>query len=128
MLILRIMLTYIGVFVGTVSAHLVQYVFYRGNPYVWLGFYLMIVAIPIQISLLISVAWGFAKLANVRLFSSLYDCFGIGFFFSLIYIISLGVISEVKFLSKVDNIWFNFTILPVLVYLPLVYIDYLLSK
>ena len=128
--LLRIIATYIGVLVCTASTYLALYLFqYELSVYLWLDFYFMTVAIVIQILLLMSatsfltgVVWFLTK-KSFHLFSSLYYNFGIGFLFSLIYLIALGLSKNVESLY---SIWFGFVMLPVIVFVPLVYIDYLL--
>lgn len=129
LMILRLMLIYMGVLTGAAVLHMLLYVsVYKNDPYVWLSFYLASVANVLQISLLMLVTWPFAKMAKLHLFSSSYHNFGIGFLFSLISGGLITVIQEVNFSAKVDNIWVDFIIIPVIVFVGIVFMRYLLLK
>jgi len=132
--LLRIIAIYIGMFAGIVSTYLAFYyeniVYFRGGYGLWLSFFLSNIVMFIQISVLVPVAWFVTKMLRIRLFSFAYCNFGIGFLFSLLSLLLLFAVSKVRILSQITylshNIWFDFVILPIIVFIPLMYVVHLL--
>jgi hypothetical protein len=53
-----------------------------------------------------------------------FNNFIIGFIFSLIYVLLIIVVAQE--IEVIDNIYFDFIILPVIIFMPLIYVDRLL--
>jgi len=66
----------------------------------------------------------FAKRYNLSFFTSPYYNFGIGMMFSLIYLLVVHLIPIKP--GFFDSVWFILVVLPVIIFVPLLYMDYLL--
>jgi hypothetical protein len=123
---LKIIPMYIGVFLATlIMCYLINWTKYTEgvyfSPLVLLVFINGILII--QISILSLLTYLLGKKVSLNLFAFQYINFTIGFLFSFLYILfNVVVIPHVGFLN--EN-WFILILLPVLIYLPLIFADYL---
>ena len=126
---IKIIPTYIGICIGTVLTLTLFRAYssaYTEGVYFppWFFYFFEGIVCIFQISILMFLTSLFAKRYNLSFFTSPYYNFGIGMMFSLIYLLVVHLIPIKP--GFFDSVWFILVVLPVIIFVPLLYMDYLL--
>ncbi len=119
--------TYFGLFIGVFSSVYLlgfadRHEMFSNN----LMFLFVCIVNSIQITTLIIITNTITKRGKINLFLSDWLNFITGFLFSLIYFMAMTFIpANIGFL---DNIFFDLLVLPLLIFMPLIFINFLLLK
>jgi cytochrome c biogenesis protein CcdA len=126
---LKFFTIYIGVFVASILTHYtINWTKYmEGVRFPPLGLFIVVNALLIiEVSILSTIAYFFAKKFHLNLLASPYKNFAIGFLFSLLY--TFLITTVIPNIEPLNKDWLIYIVLPVLIFLPLICMDYLLRS
>ena len=128
-LIFNIIVVPLGILAGSITIYLtLLLVRYEIQVYLAMDFLIMITLIALQLPCLMLLAWGFKRITKLHFSFSGQSNFIISFSFPIIYVLCLIIIDRTRFLSEISTIWFEFIVLPVAIFVPLVFVVYFLAR
>lgn len=128
-LVLNVVLVPIGIVGGSLTTYLTLWVLIYDVPvYIMMSFVIMTTLMLIQLPCLMLFAWFLKRITKLPLCFSYKRNLMVSFSFPIFYLLSIVAIDRTRFLSDVSTDWFEFIVLPAVVFIPLGSVIYLLPK